>query len=129
MPLSTRGPSNGQAKTKTVTGQFIAKATVGYPKHQRARDAARWLRHELDIEPTAKLAAATFGVSIPTVRRQSRLLEQRDRGRKHHAVNGGGTTALSDDAVERIVVELGPDRVLRVVDKLTSPQLPLVAAE
>jgi hypothetical protein len=35
---------------------------------------------------------------------------------------------LSDDEVKSIVVELGPERVLRIVDKLTSPELPLVAA-
>ena len=36
---------------------------------------------------------------------------------------------LTDNEVKSIVVELGPERVLRVVDKLTSPELPLVAAE
>jgi len=36
---------------------------------------------------------------------------------------------LSDDEVKSIVVELGPERVLHIVDKLTSPELPLVAAE
>jgi hypothetical protein len=36
---------------------------------------------------------------------------------------------LTDDEVRRIVVELGPNRVLRVVDRLTQPPLPLQAAE
>jgi len=36
---------------------------------------------------------------------------------------------LSDDEVKSIVVELGPERVPHVVDKLTSPELPLQAAE
>jgi hypothetical protein len=31
--------------------------------------------------------------------------------------------------IENIVREVGVDRVWRVVDKLTSPELPLVAAE
>ena len=31
--------------------------------------------------------------------------------------------------VTRLVIELGPERILRVVDRLTQPQLPLVAAE
>lgn len=35
---------------------------------------------------------------------------------------------LSDDEVKSIVVELGPERVLRVVDRLTSPELPFVVA-
>ena len=36
---------------------------------------------------------------------------------------------LTPDEVTRIVVEIGPERVLRAVDKLTQPTLPLVAAE
>src|SRR5262245_29128573 len=38
-------------------------------------------------------------------------------------------SALTDDKIESLVVELGPERVLRVVDRLTAPELPLVAAE
>lgn len=40
-----------------------------------------------------------------------------------------GGTALSEDAVERIVVEVGVDRIRRAIDRLTEPELPLVAAE
>jgi hypothetical protein len=40
----------------------------------------------------------------------------------------GGVSTLSDDAVERIVVEVGVDRIWRVVDKITQPQLPLMTA-
>lgn len=36
---------------------------------------------------------------------------------------------LTPDEVTRIVVEIGPERVLRAVDKLTQPTLPLQAAE
>ena len=36
---------------------------------------------------------------------------------------------LSDDEVKSLVIELGPERVLRVVDRVTAPELPLVAAE
>ena len=42
----------------------------------------------------------------------------------------GGTAILSDAVIENINFrEVGVDRVWRVVDKLTSPELPLVAAE
>jgi hypothetical protein len=49
-------------------------------------------------------------------RRQQRLLYRRADG-------------LTPDEVSRIVSALGPERVLRVVDRLTQPELPLVAAE
>src|SRR6476620_7250596 len=52
---------------KLVTGQRIAKATVGYPPRRRAEDAASWIAGEIQIIPTVKLAAEVFGVSLPPV--------------------------------------------------------------
>jgi hypothetical protein len=123
-PLSRAPATNGQAPaTKTVTGQYLAKATVNYPPWRRAEDAARWLRGELTIKPTLKLAAETFGVSVPLVAQAREWLE---RVKRH---GNGGTTTLSDDAIDRIVVEVGPERVMCSLDRITQPQLPLVAAE
>lgn len=124
---------NGQApvgKTvKTVTGQYLAKATTkGYPAWQRAEDAARWQRGELTIKPTAKLAANVFGVNARQMSAARERLERQERGKRFGA-NGGSVPGLSDDAVERIVIEIGPDRIWRAVDKITQPELPLVAAE
>jgi len=121
-PLFSVPSSSGQGHvTPIVTGQHIAKATVNYAPQQRATDAARWLRGELSITPTVALAARTFGVSAPLIAEARERLEQRERV-KHLA-------ALSDNVIERIVREIGVERVWRVVDKLTSPELPLVAAE
>jgi hypothetical protein len=130
--LSTARPSNGQmapatktVKTvKTVTGQYLAKATVNYPSRQRADDAVRWLCGQLTIKPTVKLAAATFGVSAPLVAEARKRFEQRERAKRFN----GGTTTLSDSAIEGIVREVGVDRIWRAVDKLTSPELPFVVA-
>jgi hypothetical protein len=36
---------------------------------------------------------------------------------------------LSDEVVERIVAEIGIDRIFRAADQLTAPELPLQAAE
>jgi hypothetical protein len=127
--------TNRQAPTgkpiKTVSGQFIARAKVHYAPRRRAEDAARWLRGELTIKPTLKLAAETFGVSIPLVvearEHHLRRLAQREQGKRH--LNGGSVPGLSDDAVERIVAEVGVERIWRAVDKITQPNLPLVAAE
>jgi len=115
-------PSSGQDHvTPIVTGQHIAKATVNYAPQQRATDAARWLRGELSIKPTVALAARTFGVSVPLITEARERLEQRERAKCR--------TVLSDNAIERIVREVGIERIWRAVDKLTSPELPLVAAE
>jgi hypothetical protein len=108
-----------------VTGQFIARATVNYAAQQRAADAARWLRGELSIKPTVALAARTFGVSVPLVVAARERCERRQRARRFN----GGITTLSDSAIEGIVREVGVDRIWRAVDRLTQPELPLVAAE
>jgi hypothetical protein len=111
---------------KVISGLRIAKATVHYSKQERVRDAVLWLRGEVAVAPTFRLAAHVFRVSAPLVVKAYRLVEQLDN--KRH-VNGNGTTTLSDDVVERIVAEVGVDRVWRVVDKLTQPQLPLQPTE
>jgi hypothetical protein len=36
---------------------------------------------------------------------------------------------LSDEVIDQLVVEIGADRVLCALDRLTSPKLPLRAAE
>jgi hypothetical protein len=118
--------ARGQAPVlprKTVTAQHVAKATVHYPKWERAVDAALWGRGEIAIKPTLALAASVFGVSIPLVVEAGRRLDERRDG------NGNGAVALSDAVVERMVAEIGVDRIWAAIDKLTQPQLPLQAAE
>jgi hypothetical protein len=118
-------PANGQGpQKKAIPGQFIAKATTSYPRHCRAEDAAQWMRGKVEVAPTLKLAAATFGVQPAEVKAARERLEQSERKRF-----GNGGTAISDSVIENIVREVGIDRVWRVVDKLTSPELSLVAAE
>jgi len=131
IPAPTAGVySSGQApagKTaKTITGQYLAKATVNYPARRRAEDAARWLRGQVTIKPTVKLAAETFGVSVPLVAEARDLLEQQERAKRH---GNGGATTLSDDAVDRIVVKVGPERVMCSLDRITQPELPFAAAD
>ena len=116
------------SQVKIITGQRLAKASVGYPALLRAEDAVRWQRGELQIKPTAKLAAAVFNVSYPRLKQAQARLEPRKHS-KHHGLNGGGMTPLSDQALERIVAETGVERVWRVIDRLTAPELPLAAAE
>jgi hypothetical protein len=126
-PFSNAARTNGQEPDTKVTvgGQYIAKATVNYPPWQRARDAARWLRGQLRIEPTVKLAARTFGVSEPLVREARELLEQEERSKRR---NNGRTLFLSDSAVDNIVREVGIERIWASVDRLTQPSLPFAGA-
>ena len=116
---------------KVVSGLYIAKAFRSYPKWKRARDAASWVRGEVTVTPTIKLAASVFGTTPPQVKAQ---LEHRERNNRH-ASNGNGTTTLSDSALERHhgrvdnAPAVGVERIWRVIDKLTQPPLPLQAAE
>jgi hypothetical protein len=68
---------------------------------------------------------AFSGSAINDLAAAPRKTPQRNR----HRLLYRRADTLSDDEIKTIVVELGPERVLRVVDKLTSPELPLVAAE
>jgi hypothetical protein len=36
---------------------------------------------------------------------------------------------LSDAVIEHMVSEIGPDRILHALDRVTAPELPLAAAE
>jgi hypothetical protein len=117
--------------TKTVTGQRLAKASSGYPWWVRAEDAARWLKGEVAIKPTAKLACAVFNVSYPRLKdAQERLdLNQHYFDEKHGNGNGTSAAALSDAVIENVVLEIGPDRILAALDRVTAPELPLQAAQ
>ena len=130
-PFSKVPTTNGQApagKTvKTVTGRFIAKATVNYASWHRAEDAVRWLKGELQIKPTAKLAAETFRVNAQQVKEARERLERRERGKRQGYFD---TPVLSPTTRSSTLLGgVGPERILRVIDKLTEPALPLVAAE
>ena len=105
MPAPTAGVhTNGQSSAgKTVTGQ-------------QRRALRKLIRDLVAFTGTAINDLAAAPHSKTPQRKRQRLLYRR-------------ADTLSDDEVKSIVVEVGPERVLRVVDKLTSPQLPLVAAE
>src|SRR5262245_52045999 len=102
IPAPTAGVyTNGQAPAgKTATGQ-------------QRRALRKLLRDLVAFTGTAIHDLAAAPRKAP---RQKRLLCCR-------------ADTLSDDEVKSIISKLGPERVLRVVDKLTSPEMPLVVAE
>jgi len=128
-PLFSVSPSNGQGPQKKAIPAKPIKILSGLhlgkvrrcAKRGRAQDAAGWILGEVVIiDPTIKLAASLFGISAALVREQLQLRA------KHHA--DGNSNGITDDVVERIVAEIGVERIWCAVDKLTSPELPLVAA-
>jgi hypothetical protein len=134
-------PATAAKPLRVISGQFVAKATVNYPKWKRARDAALVLRGEAVVKPTLASLANTFRVSIPLIVKTGRLLDEHKRNKLHINGNGSGngTAALSDSVVENMVAEIGPDRILPFIDpdrilafldRATQPQLqfPLQAA-
>ena len=68
---------------------------------------------------------AFTGTAITEIASKPRKTPQRKRERLLYRRAG----TLTDEEIKRVVVELGCERVLRAVDKLTSPELPLQAAE
>ena len=122
MKVSATKPGNGQAALKTVSAQRIARATT-YTKQDRAHDAALWRRRKLDIDPpTIALAARIFGISQPMVKKECERLEQQNR-----RPNGSPIPAPTDHEADRLVEWLGPDRVMRALDRATQPPFTMAA--
>ncbi len=82
---------------------------------QQKRALRKLLRHLIVFTGVAAADVAVAPRKVPQ-RKLHRLLYRR-------------ADTLSDDEVTRLVIELDPERILRVVDRLTQPQLPLIAAE
>jgi hypothetical protein len=83
----------------TIRGQAIAK-TKRWDPRMRARLAAKWKLGLAQIEPTTKLAAEVFGVSVPLVMEETASLEARLA--KRAKVNGGGN-GMSADQLDSFV--------------------------
>lgn len=82
-----------------ITGQAIAK-TKRWDPRMRARLAAKWRLGLAQIEPTTKLAAGVFSVSVPLVMEETASLEARMA--KRTKVNGGGN-GMSADQLDAFV--------------------------
>jgi hypothetical protein len=131
-----------QAAVNVISSLHLAKAFRSYPKWRRALYAAGWVRGEVIVTPTIELAASVFGISPPLVKAQLEREYVRDCDQGHvldrdhrrparagQPQGNGSASDLSDDAIDRLVAEVGVDRIWRALDKLTQPQLPLQAAE
>jgi hypothetical protein len=71
----THYPAPVAPSISTVSGQTIAKSDWG--PRQRADLAARWKLGMTQVDPTTKLAATVFGVSVPLVNEAIEDLEAR----------------------------------------------------
>ena len=86
MSISVQSALKQAPKPKVVTGRRIAKSSVGYPPWARAEDAAGWLVGMVVVEPTAKMACATFNISYRRLREAQARIE---RNRHHFDENRG----------------------------------------
>ena len=77
----------------TITGQAIAKTKRWNPR-MRARLAAKWRLKIAQVEPTTKLAAEVFGVSVPLVMEETASLKARLA--KRAKVNGDSNEMSPD---------------------------------
>jgi len=71
---TTYTPGSPAPSTPTISGQTIAK-TKSWDPRERAHRAARWKLGLAQVEPTVKLAATVFGVSVPLVNEAIKELE------------------------------------------------------
>ena len=109
IPAPTAGVyTNGQAPA--------GKAVTGQADLVKQRRALRKLFRDL---------VAFTGTAINDLAATPRKAPQRKRQRLLYRRGD----SLTDDEVKSIVAELGPGRVMRALDRLTQPKLPLVAAE
>lgn len=83
------------ASIETISGQTIAK-TKRWDPRTRAHLAARWKLGLLHVDPTTKLAAEIFGVSLSLVMQEIEHLET-------HPPKSNGKTASPNDALDAFV--------------------------
>ena len=93
-------------QSRVVTGQYLGKS--GLSKRQRAVLAALWLAGEIEVKPTAAMAAALFKVSTPYITQATAALREvkaakkngsNGNGRNGHGHNGNGNGNGNDYVV------------------------------
>ncbi len=70
------------------------------------------------------MACESFDVSYARLKQAQIKLGYRMP--KEH-VNGNAVAIHSDNEVDRLLAEIGPDRIWRALDRMTQPMRPLVA--
>jgi hypothetical protein len=98
----------------TITGQTISKTSTWSPRY-RARLAAEWRLGALRIDPTTKLAAAVFGVSVPLVTDAIKELEAAAKLKAAAAATNG--SKVSDATIKWIVQDAGVERVWSAIEQ------------
>jgi hypothetical protein len=101
--------SNQRSRVHYVLGRQLAYELRELPANKRADCAAACRSSDsiVIIEPTAKQLAALYHVSLPTLAK----------------ARNGGHAPVSDKRIERLIAAVGPERVLRIFDRLTAPAL------
>jgi hypothetical protein len=96
-----------------VTGQSIAKSDWA-PRH-RAHLAAKWRTGRIKVDPTVKLAASVFGVSVPLVMAAIADLESAATLEAAASVTNG--SRVSDSTLEWMVRDAGTERVWAAIER------------
>lgn len=73
---------------RVITGQWIGKAKL--TKRQLAELAALWLAGEIEVKPTAAMAAVLFRVSKPYITAATADLRKAKAAKKQNGGNGNG---------------------------------------
>jgi hypothetical protein len=113
-PHYTTAPAMTQKRV--ITGQWIGKAKLA--KCQLAELAAMWLAEEIEVKPTAAMAAVLFRVSTPYITQATANLrkakaaakKQNGDGNGHNGNgNGNGGNGGNDYVVVRDQLPFTPD--------------------
>jgi hypothetical protein len=105
----------------TIRGATIAKKTK-WTARERARFAAEWLAGVVQVEPTLKMAAAIFNVSIPYVNEAiADVKADAEYLARGHLTNHGNGTATPISGLDAMWLSMDEDeRKLFVLRHLTS---------
>lgn len=95
------------AQTRVITGQWLGKA--GLSKRQLAELAALWLAGEIEVKPTAAMAAVLFKVSKPYITQATAALREAKAAKKNGGNDHNGNGNNSDYVVIHDKLPFVPD--------------------
>ena len=129
--LSGKGASHTKTEAEEATNMQLSTLTRTAPQadfpttRRELRRQLRGLSPQLRAIVGAKLATGAWEYR-PSPAEAAEIVQT--HARLIHAALGRSPKALTDAELDRLIERIGPDRIWRAVDRLTSPTLPFATA-